>query len=786
MGLFRRYQESMSRKPFLTMVIAVLTVTVTPTGASAAPAVYNGISADGSVAIFSTVEKMVPGDTDSQEDVYQRTLDSTLGEYVTRQVSFGPTGGNDALASQYDGISADGHEVFFSTKEQLVPGDTDAKEDVYLRDLVANKTILASQGGTCAPSCGNGPADSSFVPGGVAPAGGKVFFATTEKLSAADEDEAAIDVYVRDIAAQTTTLVSAPAAACGGCGKGTRAAFFRTTDLDGQVAFFTTVEKLASEDVDTTVDIYVRDLAAGTTALVSPAETCPPDLPVDQNCDPLFRGSSPDGSHVFFETNGRLVPADTDSSQDVYDWSEGSLAISSTGPDGGNGDSNVTYVGTSADGETVYFHTDERLDATGDTDKTRDVYMRQGGATSLVSVGSEGRGNGEFPASFEWASPSGSTSAIVFVTDEPLVSADADEGQDVYKREGGTTTLLSTGAGGSGADVDAAFAGASADASKVFFLTPESLSVKDTDAISDIYLRSSADTTLVSTGSVGGNGPYAAGLHGVSSDGSEAFFVTQERLAVDDDFSNEEDVYSWGASGTLLVSVRNSPDLVLGPAPPALEKTVPTSPGQTTKPTIVGQAAAGALVKIYSTFNCSGEPVAQGTAAELFSPGLTVEVAVALGSTTFYRATAEVEGIVSDCSGSISYKQENPAPLPPPVEEPPTGEPPAGGGTPPGSGGSGGKGQGGITYVAPQTRISFGPSAKTRLRRPTFRFLDATGQPGTRFFCRIDKQRWTACTSPFKAKKLKFGRHVFSVKAVNAIGTTGPGPVKRAFKVVRG
>jgi hypothetical protein len=82
-------------------------------------------------------------------------------------------------------------------------------------------------------------------------------------------------------------------------------------------------------------------------------------------------------------------------------------------------------------------------------------------------------------------------------------------------------------------------------------------------------------------------------------------------------------------------------------------------------------------------------------------------------------------------------------------------------------------------------RITFAPASKTRLRRPTFRFLDSTGQPGTRFSCRVDKQRWSQCTSPIKVKKLKLGRHVFSVEAVNALGTAGASPVKRAFRVVR-
>jgi hypothetical protein len=305
-------------------------------------------------------------------------------------------------------------------------------------------------------------------------------------------------------------------------------------------------------------------------------------------------------------------------------------------------------------------------------------------------------------------------------------------------------------------------------------------------------MRSGGETTLVSGGQVGGNGPFSAGLRGVSATGSRAFFTTQERLTVDDDFASEPDVYGWTESGTLLVSVKNSPDLVIGPPPPALEKTNPTSPNPSTTPTIVGQAAAASLVKIYKTEDCSGEPVAQGTGAQLSSPGLTVTIPVVPGSTTRYRATAEAKGVVSVCSAAISYKQEDP---PPPTEEG-SGGGGSGGETPTGGGGtgstgtkSGGKTPGGskngIVYVVPQLKITFGPAFKTRKRRPVFRFADLTGQPGTNFFCRVDKRPWKGCTSPTKVKKQRFGRHVFAVKAVNAVGTPAPRPLKRAFKVVR-
>jgi hypothetical protein len=798
----RRYLKSMlGRLPkpryggaafSLLLIAAFLSVSVQ--AAVAAPAFYGGIATDGKVAAFSTKEQMVPGDTDQELDVYVRELDEGLGEYVTLQVSLGPRGGNDTLPAQFDAISADGREVVFSTTEPLVPGDTDQRADVYLRDLFEDKTLLISQGDASCDGggCGNGPEDAGFAPRGAAAEGGVVFFSTAEVLDDLDEDSG-LDLYARDVGDGRTLLVSAGDDSCiaDGCGDGGQGAAFLGTDPSGERAFFATLESLDSADADTGVDIYARDLAAETTTLISTAGTCPSDLPAGQNCEPSFGGISADGSDLFFETNERLPGGDTDSVQDVYGWSGGAPVLVSIGPDGGNGDAIVTYAGSSPDGRAVYFETAEKLVVPADADAEPDVYQRLEGATSLISAGAAGHGNGPELASFDWATLAGSTEHVVFSTREPLTGGDADLAQDLYERSAGVTTLLSVPV--AGGEFDASFAGASADGAKVFFVTAEPLAAADTDLVSDVYMRSAGGTALVSAGQINGSGPFpVGGLHGVTGDGARAFFVTQERLTVDDDFAGEQDVFAWSAAGTLLVSVRNPADLVLGPPPPALEATIPASPGLSSTPTIVGQAAAGTLIKIYRTSDCSGDPVAEGTAEQLTSPGLTVKVAVAPGSTTSYRATAESEGVVSACSGPISYTQQDPPP--------PTGGGGGAGGGPTGgtgggtgstgtaAGGTGGSAAGrthrGVSYVAPLPRITFGPAAKTRLRRPTFRFVDSTEQPGTDFFCRIDRQRWVKCTSPFKSKKLKVGRHLFSVKAVNAVGTSSESPVKRQFRVV--
>lgn len=66
-------------------------------------------------------------------------------------------------------------------------------------------------------------------------------------------------------------------------------------------------------------------------------------------------------------------------------------------------------------------------------------------------------------------------------------------------------------------------------------------------------------------------------------------------------------------------------------------------------------------------------------------------------------------------------------------------------------------------------------------RKATFRF--ASGEPGSRFSCKLDKRRFRPCTSPKTYKKLKPGRHVFRVKARDRAGNLDSTPAVKRFKI---
>jgi hypothetical protein len=776
----------MSKRLLVLLAAALCASAFAAPAASAAPSEYVGASSDGSEVFFTTAGKLVPGDTDNGfVDVYERFYNPAPGieTFVTREISTGPTGGNDSHDVTFNAVSSDGSKVFFSTLESLVAEDEDKARDVYERNTNTGETSLVSGGDpSCAP-CGNREVPAIFV--GATPSGSRVFISTDERLTGADGDEAS-DIYAQVPGAAAPTLATPG---------GTAPVTFQGASADGSKVIFESTDKLAAGDADSEADVYQRDLSAETTKLVSTTGPCPPPLLAGE-CAPIYRAVAADGSRVFFETRAQIAGGDHDSFQDVYEWSSssGSSTLISTSAQGEKGEGGFTaiYAGMAAEGAKVFFETSESL-SDEDTDvEARDVYERSGGVTALVTPG-----DADVDATFDRATPSGAL--VLFSTREALGGGDSGEKLDVYVRNGIATELLTPGSPA----FDSTFLDASVDLSVVFYATEQKVVPGDQDSVSDLYRRFvGSSPVIVSIGPEGGNGTQVPHLSAVSDDGDLAFFTTKERLTVDDDFSGETDVYSHSAAGTRLVSVGNSGELQLGPPAPGLTAVNPASPGVSTEPMILGEAEAGSAIKIYPTADCSGVPVGTGSAEALKVGG--IKVVVKAGSTTTFHATAtNSSGDTSGCSTtSVTYTHASAPPLPP-AEEPSGGDlgsgsgsgggsdpvPAPGTGTGTGSGGSGAGTQeairiGNFVYVAPLTRITFAPAARTRSRRPVFRFIDTTEQPNTSFFCRIDRKAWKACSSPYRLKRLALGKHVFAVRGKSFAGQPEKAPVSRRFKVV--
>lgn len=783
----------MMRKSLNLTLLSCLLVALLSATAHAAVPQFEGASADGSIVFFGTTEPLVPGDNDGRVDIYERSFEEPAGEYVTRELSTGPTGGNDAVDAHFEAISEDGSEVFFQTTEPLVAADTDRSNDVYRRKVGAGSPELVTVG----EADQNGAADASYV--GSTPDGEEVFFVTAESLSAEDQDNAD-DIYERDLATGETHLVSAPVSGCGTC-EANAFPFFNGVSAGGQRVFFATSGKLSPADTDSAVDIYARNLPNGPTELIS-AGNLGCSCGNDTTQDAVFAGSSSDGSKVFFETAEPLAVEDTDEANDVYERAGGVTTLISPGTEAKTPANVARESGTfrpavSADGSKVFFQTTEALP--GDTDEANDVYEYSEGTVRLVTPnGCTGCG-----ASFDALTPDGSV--IAFSSEEQLVPADEDSKPDIYLvSTAGGSPVLASGRSSScssacGSDeFSAVFNRMSSDGSVVLFSSEEKLSPLDGDSDSDLFAH---DLGAEETGLVSAPGlcPLAGGCDvgfaGASGDGSKVFFMTAERLDPEDKDS-ELDLYERdrGAGVTQLVSREN--EKVIGPSIPVLTGTTPASPGISTTPALLGNSDPSTTIKVYLGAGCHGLPLqtqTPSTAAQLEGAGIVVSVEP--GTTTVFSASAtDEEGVDSACSGSITYTQQSPT-APPPEEGSGGGSGTGGsssGGSSSGGGSSGGTSTGGggskakpgIVYVTPLARVTFGPAAKTRLRRPVFRFADATGQPGTAFFCKLDRKRWKSCASPLKLPRLNLGKHVLKVTAVNAVGVDGLAPAVRKFKVI--
>jgi hypothetical protein len=481
---------------------------------------YGGISADGAHLFFTTIEQLVPADTDSNYDVYERF------NGVTTLISAGQINGNGPIDADYSGSSADGTHVYFQTTEKLVSSDTDNVTDVYER----------FNGVTTQVSTGSGNDDTvndSFYLGNSTD-GTKVYFSSYDQLAPTDTDGSLRDIYMRS--GGTTTQISTG-------GNGPFGADFDGMTPDGSHVFFHTDEKLSAADTDSTRDLY--DASGGTVTLLSRGSTGGNGGQI-----PTFQAATPDGAHVYFLTNESLEPTDTDTNLDIYDRSGGSTTEVSLGPGTGNGAYDVSFGGVTQDGSKVWFQTREPL-VPGDTDANcedamgnptvpcLDVYERSGGSTTWVSTG----GNGTYEAGFAAASQDGSK--VFFQSDESLTADDTDGGyRDIYQRSGGNTTLISTGPTAGNGIYGADLAAISKDGTRVFFQTYESLVPEDNDGNwQDVYERYGGETTLISTGPATTNQAAIAFLDGAVSDGTKVFFHTDEKL-VTADTDAAEDIYS--------------------------------------------------------------------------------------------------------------------------------------------------------------------------------------------------------------------------------------------------
>ncbi len=103
----------------------------------------------------------------------------------------------------------------------------------------------------------------------------------------------------------------------------------------------------------------------------------------------------------------------------------------------------------------------------------------------------------------------------------------------------------------------------------------------------------------------------------------------------------------------------------VGPAAPTLTKTTPKSPNGALSIAVSGATAAGALVTVYSSADCTGPATVTVTATDVGTFDAPLQVAPN-SATSFSATAADAAGNVSACSGvSLVYTHDGQAPEPP-------------------------------------------------------------------------------------------------------------------------
>jgi Tol biopolymer transport system component len=371
------------------------------------------ISGDGRyVAFDSDATNLVPGDTNAASDVFVR--DRQAGSTI--RVSVASDGAQASGASFQPAISSDGRYVaFYSEAANLVVGDTNGVDDVFVRDRDTDGDGTFDEGGavsTTRVSTGsggqaNGLSGSPAISGD----GQYVTFVSEASNLVADDtnnfcdtdgdtalDDNCPDVFVRNRQAGTTQRVSVDSAN----GQGNSSSYAPAISWEGRFVTFTSAAtNLVAGDTNAATDIFLRDRLGGTTERVSLASGGS-----QSNGPSSVSGLSSDGRYAVFQSEAsNLVTGDTNGSGDIFvrDRARGATTRVSVDSGGGQADGGSSAPGISSDGQYVVFYSVASNLVSGDTNGRQDVFFHDlvsavGGIAELPDVSDPSGANYGGPA----------------------------------------------------------------------------------------------------------------------------------------------------------------------------------------------------------------------------------------------------------------------------------------------------------------------------------------------------------------------------------------------------
>ncbi len=392
------------------------------------------ISADGRFLAFeSDATNLVPGDTNGVTDIFVH--DRQTGSTTRISVATGGSQGNGP-SNQETALSSDGRVVVFhSEATNLVPGDTNGIEDIFVHDRqtgITTRVSVATGGGQALwngqPNIGTSEnasmsADGRFV----------AFDSFANNLVPGDTN-GQYDIFVHDRQSGVTTRVSV---ATGG-GQANDGGGHSQLSADGRiVAFDSEATNLVPGDTNGIEDIFVHDRQTGITTRVSVATGG--GQANGESGNPVLSG---DGRYVAFPSEAtNLVPGDSNGVQDVFVHDRQTRVTTRVSVPTGGGQAFGGGIDGSGNprlnenGRIVAFDSAATNLVPGDTNGDEDVFIhdRQTGATTRVSVATGG-GQGNGSSSGGWLNQDGRL--VIFSSDASnLVPSDTNGVADFFVHE---------------------------------------------------------------------------------------------------------------------------------------------------------------------------------------------------------------------------------------------------------------------------------------------------------------------------------------------------------------
>lgn len=404
------------------------------------------------------------------------------GETILASVATG--GAIEDAAAWYLDMTPDGRYVAFSSPaSNLVNGDTNGTNDIFVRDL---------QGGTTERvSLSSLGAQTYFADFPAISADGRyVAFSTSAPGVVPNDNNDSADVFVRDRVARTTQRVSVRSGGAQVSGYSEIPAI----DAAGRyVAFESNAPDFGFADANNDVDVFLYDRVSGQTVLVSANASG-----ATGNARSRMPRISADGRYVaFWSRASDLVAGDTNAESDVFVWDRvtGTTERVSVASNGFQGDGGSYAPDISADGRYVVFFSRATTLVPDDTNGQYDIFLhdRQTHTTELVSLGSQGV-QGNFSVDAGWrpsVSDDGRFVAFASMASN-LVSCDTNGKSDVFvrDRESGETYRMSESADGAEGDGGSVWPVLSGDGGLVAFRTAaDNLTAGDSNGVEDIVVR---------------------------------------------------------------------------------------------------------------------------------------------------------------------------------------------------------------------------------------------------------------------------------------------------------